>query len=54
MPLSALLPIRKLLMLCILKKIAKNYNKDQIVVMNMCGRGDKDLPTIMPILDKKI
>ena len=28
--------------------------KGQILVMNMCGRGDKDLPTIMPILDKKI
>ncbi len=27
--------------------------KGQIIVMNMCGRGDKDLPTIMPILDKK-
>ena len=27
--------------------------KDQVLVMNMCGRGDKDLPTIMPILDKK-
>ena len=26
----------------------------QVLVMNMCGRGDKDLPTIMPILDKKI
>ena len=28
--------------------------KGQVLVMNMCGRGDKDLPTIMPILDKKI
>ena len=27
--------------------------KGQVLVMNMCGRGDKDLPTIMPILDKK-
>ena len=28
--------------------------KGQVLVMNMCGRGDKDLPKIMPILDKKI
>ena len=28
--------------------------KGQVLVMNMCGRGDKDLPTIMPILDKQI
>ena len=28
--------------------------KGQVLVMNMCGRGDKDLPTIMPLLDKKI
>ena len=28
--------------------------KGQVLVMNMCGRGDKDLPTIMPILNKKI
>ena len=27
--------------------------KGQVLIMNMCGRGDKDLPTIMPILDKK-
>ena len=27
--------------------------KGQVLVMNMCGRGDKDLPEIMPILDKK-
>ena len=27
--------------------------KGQVLVMNMCGRGDKDLPTIMPVLDKK-
>ena len=29
-----------------LKKIAKNYTSEQIVVMNMCGRGDKDIFTI--------
>jgi len=32
--------------LAVLKKIAKNYSKDKIVVMNMCGRGDKDIFTI--------
>ena len=28
------------------KKIAKNYSKEKIVIMNMCGRGDKDIFTI--------
>ena len=28
--------------------------KGQVLVMNMCGRGDKDLPTIMPILEKRL
>ena len=32
--------------LAVLKKIAKNYSKDKIVVMNLCGRGDKDIFTI--------
>ncbi len=32
--------------LSVLRKIAKDYNKDKIVVMNMCGRGDKDIFTI--------
>jgi len=32
--------------LAVLKKIAKQYSKDKIVVMNMCGRGDKDIFTI--------
>ena len=26
--------------------------KNEILIMNMCGRGDKDLPTIMPIIEK--
>ena len=29
--------------LAVLKKISKNYSKDKIIVMNMCGRGDKDI-----------
>ena len=32
--------------LAVLKNIAKNYNKEKIIVMNMCGRGDKDIFTI--------
>jgi len=34
--------------------ILAKKRKGQVLVMNMCGRGDKDLPSIMPILDKKI
>ena len=40
--------------LAVLKKIAKNYGKDKIVVMNMCGRGDKDIFTIADELNIKI
>ncbi len=40
--------------LAVLKKIAKNYNKDKIVVMNMCGRGDKDIFTIAEELNIKL
>ncbi len=40
--------------LAVLKKIAKNYNKDKIIVMNMCGRGDKDIFTIADELNIKI
>tara|TARA_B100000579_G_scaffold129207_1_gene104227 strand:- start:10857 stop:12071 length:1215 start_codon:yes stop_codon:yes gene_type:complete len=32
--------------LAILKKIAPNMKQDEIVVMNLCGRGDKDIFTI--------
>ena len=32
--------------LAVLRKIAKNYNKNHIIVMNMCGRGDKDIFTV--------
>jgi len=28
-------------------------DKDQIVIMNMCGRGDKDLEAVLPILEKQ-
>jgi tryptophan synthase beta chain len=40
--------------LAVLKKIAKQYNKDKVVVMNMCGRGDKDIFTIAEELNIKL
>ena len=40
--------------LSVLRKIAKNYDKDKIIVMNMCGRGDKDIFTIADELNIKI
>ena len=40
--------------LAVLKKIAKNYSKDKIIVMNMCGRGDKDIFTIAEELNIKL
>ena len=40
--------------LAVLRKIAKNYGKDKIIVMNMCGRGDKDIFTIADELNIKI
>ncbi len=40
--------------LSVLRKIAKNYAKDKIIVMNMCGRGDKDIFTIADELNIKI
>ncbi len=40
--------------LAALKKIAKSYSKDKIIVMNMCGRGDKDIFTIADELNIKI
>ena len=40
--------------LAVLKKIAKNYSKEKIIVMNMCGRGDKDIFTIAEELNIKL
>ena len=40
--------------LAVLKKIAKQYSEDKIVVMNMCGRGDKDIFTIDEELNIKL
>ena len=30
-------------------KIAKNYSKDDSIIVNLSGRGDKDLSTILNI-----
>ena len=37
--------------LAVLKKIAPDMNSEEIVVMNMCGRGDKDIYTVAKALD---
>ena len=29
-----------------------DMSADQIVILNMCGRGDKDLGAVLPMLDK--
>lgn len=34
-------------------KIAKNYSKDKIIIINLSGRGDKDLGTIMSMEKSK-
>ena len=31
-------------------KLAPTLGKDQIIVMNLCGRGDKDVPTIAQLM----
>ena len=40
--------------LAVLKKIAPNMNANEIIVMNLCGRGDKDIYTVANALDIKI
>ncbi len=40
--------------LAVLKKISKNYSKEKIIVMNMCGRGDKDIFTVAQKLKIKL
>ena len=40
--------------LAALIKIAPKMNKDEIIVMNMCGRGDKDIFTVADALKIKI
>ena len=41
-------------LIILLKKISKKYNKNKIIVMNMCGRGDKDIFTIAEELNIKL
>ena len=38
----------------VLKRIAKNYDEKTIIVMNMCGRGDKDIFTVADELQIKL
>ena len=38
--------------LYITMKIAKEMRPDEIIIMNLCGRGDKDLTTVLPKLKK--
>jgi tryptophan synthase beta chain len=40
--------------LAALKKIAPTMKSDKIIVMNMCGRGDKDIFTVADTLNIKI
>ena len=40
--------------LAALKKIAPKMNSDKVIVMNMCGRGDKDIFTVAEKLNIKI
>jgi len=40
--------------LAVLMKIAPKMNSDKIIVMNMCGRGDKDIFTVADALNIKI
>ena len=32
------------------KREAKKMKKDDVIIMNMCGRGDKDLSAVLPKL----
>ena len=38
--------------LAYVSKIIGNMDTDQIVILNMCGRGDKDLGAVLPVLEK--
>ena len=40
--------------LAYLSKLTKKMNKDNIIIMNMCGRGDKDIFTVADHLGMKI
>ena len=32
-------------------KFLPSLDKDKIVILNMCGRGDKDLEAVLPLLE---
>ena len=34
-------------------KMLPQMDKDKIVILNMCGRGDKDLEAVLPQLDAR-
>ena len=40
--------------LAYLPKLTQQMNKDNIIIMNMCGRGDKDIFTVADHLGIKI
>jgi tryptophan synthase beta chain len=40
--------------LAFLGKIVKRYNKNDIILLNLCGRGDKDIYTVAKALNEKI
>ena len=33
--------------------IIGKMDKDQIMILNMCGRGDKDLGAVLPMLEER-
>ena len=39
--------------LAFIGKMIGDMDKDQVVLMNMCGRGDKDLGAVLPILEER-
>ena len=39
--------------LAFIAKMIGKMDKDQIIVMNMCGRGDKDLGAVLPMLEAR-
>ena len=40
--------------LAVVKKIAPKMDKSKVIVMNMCGRGDKDIFTVAKALDVNV
>ena len=36
------------------EKIAGSMNSNQVIVMNMCGRGDKDMETVASEMDVQV